>query len=81
MPPILCTSTDGNLNKIKSNNPPLSKYGRDFKIDTCNIENISKMLIYSDGLNENSVHDDEEKSYAYYLQDHFLKPGDCIIHI
>lgn len=77
MPPILFLKSDGSLHKIRSNNPPLGKYGEEFIIDTHTIDDITKVLMYSDGLNENSV-DNGENSYAYYLKDHFVEASDAM---
>lgn len=71
MPPILYVDDRGVLHKIRSNNPPLGKYGKSFNINTLKVDHIQKALMYSDGLSENSV-DGGERSYAEYLQEHFL---------
>ena len=70
MPPILYLDGEEKLNKISSNNPPIGKYGTFMNIDTKKVADVMKVVLYSDGLNENSV-DDGAKSYFEYLQDHF----------
>ena len=76
MPPILCVDKDDIFHKIRANNPPLGKYGVSLTTDVLKVEGIEKVLIYSDGLNENSV-DGGEKSYAEYLQKHFFQSSNA----
>lgn len=75
MPPIVCISTKNELSKIKSNNPPISKYWNSFNINEISLKNIDKVLIHSDGLNENSVKG-SENTYGFYLQKDFLDSKD-----
>lgn len=70
MPPLLYLSKESELTKVKSNNPPLSKYCKNFKIDTLSLEDVSKILVHSDGLNENSVNNGT-KIYGEYLEEDF----------
>ncbi len=56
---------------IKSNNPPLSPYSQSFKIDTIDILNLEKLLVYSDGLNENMINNNT--TYEQYLLEDFLR--------
>lgn len=70
MPPMLVEKRDGCIEKIVSNNPPLSSYTTDFKVSTYSIEDAVKYLIYSDGLNENSLKY-EEDMYSLYIQEDF----------
>ena len=54
MPPILYQKDK--VEKIKSNNPPISPYTEEFDINTLDI-NLKKMLIYTDGVNEHTTKD------------------------
>ncbi|WP_434580856.1 serine/threonine-protein phosphatase [Sulfurimonas sp. NW15] len=55
MPPFLLEDNAGNVIKIKSNNPPMSKWSETYKIDNCSVKNIHKFLFYSDGIVENNT--------------------------
>ncbi|WP_457744390.1 response regulator [Sulfurimonas sp.] len=71
MPPILYQKDDLNaVHKLKSNNPPFASYTQNFNIDIFDISTLSKMLIYSDGLNENQLKNSQEL-YGSRLQDDF----------
>jgi len=72
MPPILMQNQNSEIVKIKSNNPPLSKYSPTFNIDSIDINGITKFLIYSDGIVENETIYDG-KPYSHYIEDDFLK--------
>jgi two-component system, HptB-dependent secretion and biofilm response regulator len=71
MPAILLQNTDNEVIKIKSNNGPISKYIRDFKISTYDISQINKFLFYSDGMVENSTRF-KDKLYIEYIEEDFL---------
>ena len=75
MPPLLCLSQNGELTRVKSNNPPLSKYGKNFNIHSLSLKDVAKILLHSDGLNENSV-DNGTKVYGDYLQEDFIHSKD-----
>ncbi|MBU1659423.1 SpoIIE family protein phosphatase [bacterium] len=70
MPAILLKTDDNLIVKIKSNNPPMSKYQNTFEISLYNISNISKFLFYSDGVVENVTCIDA-KPYADFIQEDF----------
>lgn len=70
MPPMLLEKRDGSVTKIVSNNAPLSSYTTDFKVSTYSIKDVVKYLIHSDGLNENSLKN-EEDTYSLYIQEDF----------
>ncbi len=70
MPAMLLENLEHEIVKIKSNNPPLSKYQKNFKIDTVNIKDIAKFLFYTDGLVESETND--EKTYNSFVEDDFL---------
>lgn len=71
MPPSLAETKDRKITKIKSNNPPLSKYTADFTISNIDISEVVKFLFYSDGVVENSVRY-QNKIYFEYIEDDFL---------
>lgn len=70
MPVTLLEDKYDDIYRIKSNNPPLSKYHGDFKVSTFDTSDIVKILIYSDGLVENNV-DGTEALYMDYIEDDF----------
>ena len=72
MPVSLVQTKLNDIVKIKSNNPPLSKYTKDFKISEFDTTDSVKFLFYSDGLTENAVQESEEKTYADYIENDFL---------
>ena len=58
MPPLLyMTQESEDVLKIKSNNPPLANYTTNINVSQVPFENITKLLCFSDGLNENSLKD------------------------
>jgi len=72
MPPSLyMLKGSDEVHKIRSNNIPLAPYTLEFQIDTLNIKNIEKLLIYSDGLNESTLGGNDENLYNKYLKDDF----------
>ncbi|MDT8338169.1 MAG: response regulator [Sulfurimonas sp.] len=71
MPPSLAQSEENQIIKIKSNNPPMSKYTDNFTVSKMDISKITKFLFYSDGLVENSVKG-EQKLYANFIENDFL---------
>ena len=70
MPVFLLQDKYGTIIKIKSNNPPLSKWQPNYKVDTYDIHDIHKFLFYSDGIVENEVKDSHQ-TYADYIVDDF----------
>ena len=72
MPPSLyMLKGSEEVHKIRSNNIPLAPYTLEFQINTLNIKNIEKLLIYSDGLNESTLGGNDENLYNKYLKDDF----------
>jgi CheY-like chemotaxis protein len=71
MPTLLMQTTNDNLIKLKSNNPPLSKWLDTIEIDSYNISNMHKILLYSDGIVENETIN-EEIPYAAFIEKDFL---------
>lgn len=71
MPVLLMENSNHEIVKIKSNNPPLCKWQATFNIDSFDISDITKFLIYSDGIVENTTIYDE-KEYSDFIEDDFL---------
>lgn len=72
MPPVLYMLDTDEVCKLKSNNTPLASYTKRFAVNTLDLQKLSKMIIYSDGLNENMVYDSQE-SYNAYIKEDFKK--------
>jgi len=70
MPAFLLQNKADEIIKIKSNNPPLSKWQEGFKVDEYDISKIDKFLFYSDGIVENNVKD-SDGTYADYIEEDF----------
>ena len=70
MPASLMQDKERNIIKIKSNNPPLSKYQAEYKINEYNVKNIEKFLFFSDGIVENMTLDNTA-TYADFIEDDF----------
>ena len=70
MPVVLLEDLSGNVTKLKSNNPPLSKWQADFKVDEYDISKYRKFLFYSDGIAENTI-TEENSTYADYIESDF----------
>ncbi len=70
MPAFLLQNRDDTVVKLKSNNPPLSKWQHSYTINEYNIKDIDKFLFYSDGIIENSV-DNGDGIYADYIVEDF----------
>ena len=70
MPAILYMKKDSNkILKIKSNNPPLGSYTKNFNISELETHNINKMIFYSDGLNENQLKNSNKSYFKQLLED------------
>ena len=71
MPVLLMEDDNNEIVRLKSNNPPLSKWQDTFNIDSYDISKISKFLIYSDGIVENeTIH--QERPYSDFIEEDFL---------
>ena len=70
MPPFLLQTQADSIEKIKSNNPPLSKWTSSYKINQYDIKNINKFLFYSDGLVENKIKN-SQLTYASKIEEDF----------
>lgn len=71
MPAILMQNNQQEVIKLKSNNPPISRYMRDFSISSYDISNITKYLFCTDGMVENSTRF-KDKLYIEYIEKDFL---------
>ena len=71
MPPSLVQSDENKISRIKSNNPPISKYTQNFDISTYDTSKSIKFLFYSDGMVENTTRLGD-KTYADFIEDDFL---------
>ncbi len=71
MPVTLMQNIKNEIVKIKSNNPPLSKYTPNFSISKVDTKDITKFLFYSDGVVENDIKDGDGV-YVEYIEDDFL---------
>ena len=70
MPPFLLEDDKKKVIKLKSNNPPLSKWSKTYNIDKFCIKNIEKFLFYTDGIVENSTVDGFV--YSKYIEKNFI---------
>jgi len=70
MPPFLLQDKNDTIIKVKSNNIPMSKWQKSYKTDIIDVKNIDKYLFYSDGIVENSVHEDG-LTYAAFVEEDF----------
>jgi serine phosphatase RsbU (regulator of sigma subunit) len=75
MPASLLLKTDNKIQKIKSNNPPISPYTTKVKIDTKDIHETKKFLFFTDGMVENTLVDKNE-SYDKHVQTDFINTSD-----
>ena len=71
-PPLYILKQTSTVHKIKSNNPPITSYCNAYSIDEISLQDISSMLIYSDGLNECSTAQSNEL-YTIHLKEDFQK--------
>lgn len=71
MPVLLMENSNQEIVRVKSNNPPMSKYQDSFNTASLDISDIQKFLIYSDGIVENhTIY--EDKTYADFIEEDFL---------
>ena len=69
MPPVLGLSSSREVRKLSTTNLPISPYSDDFNISIVDVLDISKIIVYSDGLTENMTTD--EVQYLNYVEDDF----------
>lgn len=72
MPPLLLMHKNNQVESLKSNNIAINKYVNTYKTTKISCESIAKVLIYSDGLPENSLKE-EEGTYERYLKEDFKR--------
>ena len=71
MPALLyMTQESDTVLKIKSNNPPLASYMKKVNVNEIKTQNMTKLLCFSDGLNENTLQN-PNATYAKRLPDDF----------
>jgi len=70
MPVILLQDKSNNIIRLKSNNPPLSKWQMNYTIDEYDVKGIEKFLFYSDGIVENSTKE-ANSVYADFIEEDF----------
>lgn len=70
MPVSFMQNSRGEVIRLKSNNPPISKYNNNFKISDYDINQIDKFLFYSDGIVENTTMCDK-KTYSEFIENDF----------
>lgn len=76
MPPLLMIKSDGSLYTQKPNNPPIMSFLHTYNIDHADFSDIDKLLVYSDGLNENEMTNGncyQSIINEDFTQSHFLK--------
>ncbi len=69
MPPVLLQNNDDEIIHLKTKNFPLTNFTPDIKIDTTSLDEVKKILIYSDGLNETIINDSH--MYKEYMDEDF----------
>jgi len=70
MPAILLMSEDNTIKRLSSNNAPLNAYFNPITITQVDLNDVKKILIYSDGIPENSVGLNDE-TYEVYIEEDF----------
>ena len=70
MPAILVQDKNQDIIKLKSNNPPISKYLQNYKVSEYDINGLEKFLFYSDGMVENMTIC-ENQTYADFIEEDF----------
>lgn len=67
MPKIYFETSDCTVTAVPCNNMPIMKFSEDFNIDTLDLKDVVKILIYSDGLNESITK--EGPLYGEFIED------------
>ena len=70
MPAILLQDKNQDVIRLISNNPPISKYIKDYKVSEYDITGLEKFLFYSDGMIENDTIY-ENSTYADFIEEDF----------
>jgi len=71
MPATLMQNQNNEIIKIKSNNPPLSKYNQKVSISSVETEDMTKFLFFSDGVIENTIKNKND-TYSAFIEEDFL---------
>lgn len=71
MPASLIQTQEYHVVKIRSNNPPLSKYTQDFTISHYETQHVVKFLFFSDGMAENSTRG-KDTLYLDHIENDFI---------
>ena len=71
MPVLLMENYNSELIRLKSNNSSLSKWQHTFNIDSYDISEVKKFLIYTDGIVENETIYDA-RPYSDFLEEDFV---------
>ncbi len=71
MPVTLMQNNQNEIIRLKSNNPPLCKWSDTFNTSAHDISDITKLLIYSDGIVENETIYDNQP-YSEFIEKDFL---------
>ena len=70
MPAILLQDRNQDVIRLTSNNPPISKYLKNYKVSEYDITGLEKFLFYSDGMIENmTIY--ENQTYADFIEEDF----------
>ncbi|HIC10370.1 MAG TPA: response regulator [Campylobacterales bacterium] len=70
MPPVLGVTKSGEVKKLSTTNLPINTYNDEFVINRIDTSDITKVMLYSDGLTENTTKD--EMQYLKYIQEDFM---------
>ena len=71
MPPVIGLKLSGEVVKLSTTNLPITAYSDEFRINTIDVSDILKVMLYSDGLTENTTKD--EVQYLNYVNEDFMK--------
>jgi CheY-like chemotaxis protein len=69
MPPVIGLTITGEVKKLTTTNLPITAYSDFFKINKIDTSNILKVMLYSDGLTENTTIDNTQ--YLDYIENDF----------
>lgn len=71
MPPFFLMENNNKIERVLTNNLPMSSYYCDFNVQSIDLARVVKILLYTDGLNENSL-EEEAQTYGRYLEEDFI---------
>ncbi len=69
MPPVIGLTLSGEVKKLTTTNLPITAYSEGFRINKIDTSNLSKVMLYSDGLTENTTIDNTQ--YLDYVEQDF----------